>query len=85
MKEETYRHIIREKISTQENMEKLCEDRALFIKYQKLFCDMRMAYGHGMITQEELMTLRGQIKAGDGAGAKAGFDRMMLERSGAFV
>lgn len=79
MKELTYRRIIREKISTRENMEKLREEREFFIKHQKLFAEMRMAYGRGRITRQELLTLRGQIKSGDAAGAKKGLMRL-LER-----
>ena len=85
MRTETYRRINPQRISTRENITKLREERELFIRYQKLFCDMRMAYAHGLIDKQELLTLRGQIKAGDGAGAKAGFHRLMLERSGAYV
>jgi tRNA C32,U32 (ribose-2'-O)-methylase TrmJ len=79
VKELTYRRIIREKISTRENMEKLREEREFFIKHQKLFAEMRMAYGRGRITRQELLTLRGQIKAGDAVGAKKGLMRL-LER-----
>jgi tRNA C32,U32 (ribose-2'-O)-methylase TrmJ len=79
VKELTYRRIIREKISTRENMEKLREEREFYIRHQKLFAEMRMAYGRGRITRQELLTLRGQIKAGDAAGAKKGLMRL-LER-----
>ena len=79
MRTETYRRINPQRISTRENLEKLREEREFFIKHQKLFAEMRMAYGHGRITHQELMTLRGQIKAGDAAGAKKGLMRL-LER-----
>ena len=78
MKLETYRRINPQNISTRENMAKLREEREFFIKHQKLFA-VRMAYGRGRITRQELMTLRGQIKAGDAAGAKKGLMRL-LER-----
>ena len=79
MRMETYRKIDPQRISTRENVAKLREEREMFIRYQKLFCDMRMAYGRGRITRQELLTLRGQIKAGDAAGAKKGLMRL-LER-----
>lgn len=85
MRTETYRRINPQNISTRENMAKLREERELFIRHQKLFAEMRMAYAHGLIDKQELLTLRGQIKAGDGVGAKAGFKKLMLERSGAYV
>ena len=75
MGEETYRRIIRENISTREDMEKLRAEREFFIKHQKLFSEMRSAYAHGRITREELLNLRGQIKAGDAVGARK---RLML-------
>lgn len=79
MRTATYRKIDRDNINPAVNAPKLMEERNLFIKHQKLFSDMRRAYGKGRITRQELLTLRGQIKAGDAAVAKMGLMRL-LER-----
>ena len=72
MRTATYRKIDRDNINPAVNAPKLMEERNLFIKHQKLFSDMRIAYGKGRITRQELLTLRGQIKAGNAAGAQKG-------------
>lgn len=69
---ETYRRIDRENQSTGVNMREMGEERRLFVRNQKLFADMRTAYAREQITRQELLTLRGQIKAGDAAGAQKG-------------
>jgi hypothetical protein len=81
---ETYRRIDRENLSTGVNMREMGEERRLFVRNQKLFADMRTAYAREQITRQELLTLRGQIKAGDAEGARNGLGRL-LERSGAYV
>lgn len=74
-----YGTINRENIHPKVNKEQLREEQKFFLRHRKLFEDIRRAYAKEQITKHDLMTLRGQIKAGDAQGAQKGLYRL-LER-----
>lgn len=74
-----YGAINRENIHPRVNREQLRAEQKFFVKHRKLFEDIRRAYAKGQITRHDLLTLRGQIKAGDAAGAQKGLYKL-LER-----
>jgi hypothetical protein len=76
MRTPTYRRIDYNNI-VPASKEKLLRDREMFVRNQKLFTDMRRAYGKKQITREELLDLHRRIKAGDEYGAKREFQALI--------
>lgn len=48
-----------------------------YLKNHIIYTDLRDAYRKGKITKQELLTLRGQVKAGNAAGAINGLGKLL--------
>lgn len=53
------------------------EEAAEYLHNHLIYTDMRNAYRKGQITRQQLLTLRGQVKAGDVAGAMNGLGKLL--------
>lgn len=49
-----------------------------YLKHRRIYEDLRRAYLHNIITKQQLLTLRGQVKAGDADGAVRGLAKLMM-------
>lgn len=72
-----YRHIDREKINPYfPDVQTVRKDANQYMKNRDIFKALRKAYDRGMIDKQQLLTLRGQLKAGDVDGAVKGLARL---------
>lgn len=60
----------------------LQDDAMVYSKNQNFLAKLRSFYRHGMITKQELMTLRGQALSGDSDGASRGLAKLITGRDG---
>lgn len=69
---ETYRRIDRDNIDPMLTAKKVVAESNAYLVHRQILDDLRKAYMRGHITQEQLLTLRGYVKAGDATHAKKG-------------
>ena len=72
-----YGRINRDNIQPMVNPLELREEASVYLRNHLVYTDMRNAYRQGRITKQQLMTLRGQLKAGDVAGAVNGLGNLL--------
>ncbi len=58
------------------------EEATTYLHNHLIYTDLRNAYRKGQITRQQLLTLRGQVKAGDVAGAMNGLGTLLYRREG---
>ena len=73
-----YRHIDRDKIDPYfPDTQTVRDEAGKYLKNRRIFEELRRAYIKGMIDKQQLLTLRGQVKAGDVDGAVKGLARLL--------
>jgi hypothetical protein len=53
------------------------EEATVYLHNHLIYTDLRNAYRQGKITKQQLLALRGQVKAGDVAGAVNGLGNLL--------
>lgn len=48
-----------------------------YLQHRRIYEDLRVAYLRGKITKQQLLTMRGQVKAGDADGAVKGLAKLL--------
>ena len=76
-----YRGINRDNIepNSRQKLMTVPEEAGHYLRNRNVYAKLRKAYLNGRIDRQELLTLRGQVKAGDANGAIKGLMRL-LER-----
>ena len=73
-----YRRIDRDKLGAKmEDVREVRRDASYYVRNRRVFDDIRMAYMRGDIDKQQLLTLRGQVKAGDADGAVKGLAKLV--------
>jgi len=73
-----YRHIDRDKIDPYfPDTQTVRDEAGKYLKNRRIFEELRRAYIKGKIDKQQLLTLRGQVKAGDADGAVKGLARLL--------
>ena len=71
------RAIDRENIHPKVRPRNIRNEATAYLQNHPIYTDIRDAYRKGKITKQELLTLRGQVKSGDVAGAMNGLGTLL--------
>lgn len=71
------RAIDRENIHPKVRPLNIRKEASEYLHNHPILTDLRNAYRHGKITKQQLLTLRGQVKAGDVTGAMNGLGKLL--------
>lgn len=71
------RAIDRENIHPKVRPRNIRQEATVYLNNHPIYTDLRDAYRKGKITRQQLLTLRGQVKAGDVAGAMNGLGKLL--------
>ena len=71
------RAIDRENIHPKVRPRNIRKEASIYLNNHPIYTDLRDAYRKGKITKQQLLTLRGQVKAGDIAGAMNGLGTLL--------
>lgn len=75
------RGIDRENIHPKVRPRNIRKEATVYLKNHPIYTDLRDAYRKGTITKQQLLTLRGQVKAGDVAGAMNGLGAILCRHA----
>ena len=76
---ETYRRIDWDNIDPMLTAKKIVAESNDYLVHRQILDDLRKAYIRGHITREQLLTLRGYVKAGDATHAQKGLADLLGE------